>query len=275
MIQQSHHKNTPIIVLMTDFGEDDFFVGSIKGVILKINPRVKIVDLTHRIPSFNIRAADFILSACYRYYPSKTIFVVVVDPGVGSSRKILLVKTKDYYFIAPDNGVLTSVLEVNPPQEIIALTNSKYFLSKITSTFHGRDIISPVAGWLSKGIPLQEFGSKVSDYLKLDIHLPKIMNGKEIECEVVYIDKFGNLITNISQKMIAKDLDLIKSQKISLWIKNKEITTSFRKSYFQGKKDEVFLIYGSLGYLEIVLNQASAAERLNISMGEKFRIRIY
>jgi len=268
LIRQKPVEHKSPIVLITDFGEKDYFVGLMKGVILKINPNAKIIDLTHAIPSFNIKVANFILSSCYHYFPEGTIFVIVVDPGVGSKRKILLVKTKNYIFLAPDNGVLTSVLEKEPPFQIFSVENTKYFLDKISATFHGRDIFSPVAGWLSRGVPCEEFGPLVSSYNTLKIQYPYI-NNEKIEGEIIYIDKFGNAITNIPADLIQS---LSKGEKLKLKIKNIEIPIIFRKSYSEGKEGEIFFIIGSLDYLEIACNKFPLVKKINISEGEKIEI---
>ncbi len=268
MTDKNSKENIPVIVLMTDFGEQDFFVGSMKGVILKINSQAKVVDLTNALPSFNVRVADFVLSNCYRYFPKGTIFVIVVDPGVGSKRKILLVKTRDYFFLAPDNGVLTSVLKQTSFLQIFSVENSKYFLNKISSTFHGRDVFAPVAAWLSRGTPCEEFGPSISTYQTLKVALPRQSAG-EIEGEIIYIDKFGNAITNIPLEMVK---NLIQEKKLILKIKEMEIPVNFYESYTQGEEGEVFLIIGSLYYLEIACNQISLAKKLNLTLGEKFKV---
>ncbi|MCP2519457.1 SAM-dependent chlorinase/fluorinase [Candidatus Aminicenantes bacterium AC-335-K20] len=269
MIKQASSRDKKTIVLITDFGERDYFVGLMKGVILNINPDVNIVDLTHSIPSFNIKICDFVLSNCYHYFPKGTIFVVVVDPGVGSKRKILLVKTKNYYFIAPDNGVLTSVLEKEKPFKIFSVENKKYFLKKVSATFHGRDIFSPVAGWLSLGVPCEEFGPSVSSFNKLDIESPKIDNDRVIG-EIVYIDKFGNAITNIGINTVK---DYIKDKQLKLKLGDNEIPVVLRNSYSEGRKDEIFLIEGSLNYIEIASNKLPLAQKLNAKEGERIEIK--
>ena len=261
-------KNKKTIVLITDFGEKDYFVGLMKGVILNINPDVNIVDLTHSIPSFNIKICDFVLSNCYHYFPKGTIFVVVVDPGVGSRRKILLVKTKNYYFIAPDNGVLTSVLEKEKPVKIFSVENKKYFLKKVSITFHGRDIFSPVAGWLSLDVPCEEFGPPISSFNKITNEKP-VIEDKKIRGEIMYIDKFGNAITNIN---INSAENFLKEEKLKLKIKNNEIPVVFRKNYSEGRGGEIFLISGSLNYLEIACNKFPLIRKINIKEGEKIEI---
>ncbi len=155
--------------MVTDFGEDDFFVASLKGVILKINPSVWIIDITHRIPSFDIQTTGFILLASYKYFPSQTIFLVIVDPGVGSERKILLARTKEYYFIAPDNGVLSLVLEEEQVEDLREVTNEEYFLPHLSNTFEGRDKMAPAAAWVSKGISCSEVGPAKASFEQLGI----------------------------------------------------------------------------------------------------------
>jgi len=259
----------PIIALITDFGEDDFFVASLKAVILTINPSARIIDITHRIPSFDIMTAGFFLFSCYRYFPAGTIFLVIVDPGVGSSRKILLADTRKYFFIAPDNGVLSWVLEGERVQ-LREVKSKKYFLPQLSRTFEGRDKMAPAAAWLSKGVSSAEFGPEVSVYRKFKIERPKI-RGKEIIGHVLYIDKFGNLITNIPGKM----LDLLHKEKgkksFSLYSGSRKVV-SYKESYSSAKKGEPLFLIGSLGFVEISCCEASASEKLKIKTGGVVRI---
>ena len=169
----------PFIALMTDFGEDDYFVASLKGIIYRINPLARIINITHRVPSFDIAIGSFILFSCYRYFPVPTIFLVVVDPGVGSVRKILLAKTEKYFFIAPDNGVLSQVFEAERIEQMREVTNPQFFLHEISHTFEGRDKMAPVAAWLSKGVSCSEFGPEVKSYARIKVQKP-LIKGKEI-----------------------------------------------------------------------------------------------
>ena len=191
----------PLIALLTDFGQDDFFVASLKGVIASVNPSAGIVDISHNVPSFQTLACGFVLSSCYNYFPEKTIFLVIVDPGVGSVRKIILVETKKYFFIAPDNGTLSMALENEEINQIRELKNDKYFLPRISNTFEGRDKMAPSASWLSKGVKVEDFGPKVDQYEKSHIRKP-LVKLNEIVGQVIYIDKFGNIITNISHHIV-------------------------------------------------------------------------
>jgi S-adenosylmethionine hydrolase len=260
----------PVIALITDFGEDDFFVASMKGVITRINPSVRIIDITHRIPSFDIMAASFVLFSSYKYFPPRTIFLIVVDPGVGSSRKILLAKTKKFFFIAPDNGVLSSVLEEERIEKLIEVKNKKFFLPKLSITFEGRDKMAPVAAWLSKGISCAEFGASVKQYKKLKSQKP-VLKGKEILGHIVYIDKFGNLITNIPGQMLDSLRTQSRKARLSLHVKGVEVG-SFVQNYSRAKRGELVFLIDSLRMVEIAAGEDSAARKLKAATGDEVRI---
>lgn len=260
----------PVIALLTDFGKDDFFVGSLKGTIVKINPLARIIDITHQIPSYNITAGGFILLSSYKYFPKRTIFVVIIDPGVGSARKILLAETKDYFFIAPDNGVLELVLEKNEIKQLREVSNNKYFLPAAARTFEGRDRMAPAAGWLSKGTPCSEFGPEVTSYKKLKVQKPQI-KGNEIVGQILYIDKFGNLITNIPGEMLEIIQKKTGNDISNLTIKGRKIN-SFLKSYNFAKKGELLFLLGSVGRIEIAMREKSASEEIGAKIGDEVRI---
>ena len=263
----------PFIALITDFGEDDFFVASLKGVILRINPGARVIDVTHQVPSFDIKQGSFILNSCHKYFPPRTIFLVVVDPGVGSSRSILLVKTKKYFFIAPDNGVLSLTLKSEEVQQVIKVTNKKFFLEKQSQTFEGRDKMAPVAAWLSKGTSPSVFGPEVQDYKVLGKQEPVRKEG-EIIGSIIYTDKFGNLITNIPRSMLNKLMKEAGKKgkgELALLTKNKKIIT-FRENYSQGRRGELFYLIGSLNFVEIAAREASASRKLKAKVGDKVKI---
>lgn len=262
----------PVIALLTDFGDEDFFVPSLKGVILKINPLARILDITHHVPSFDIIAGGFILYSCYKYFPLKTIFLIIVDPGVGSSRKILLAETKKYFFIAPDNGISSLVLEEEDVTQLREVTNKKYFLPEISSTFEGRDKMAPSAAWLSKGILSAEFGPEAVSYEKLNVQKPQA-KGEEILGQVLYTDKFGNLITNIPERMLDLSGEKTGKKKFSLYAGGRKIS-SFRESYSSAKRGELLFIVGSLGLVEIAARESSASRKLKIKNGDTVRIVI-
>lgn len=254
---------------MTDFGEKDFFVGSLHGVIVSINPLVRIVDITHHIPSFDILAGSFVLYAAYRYFPDKTIFLVIIDPGVGSSRRILLVETKNYYFVAPDNGVLSLVLEEEKITQIREVTNKKLFLPSISKTFEGRDKMAPAASWLSKNVPVKEFGSPVSQIRKIKTEKPKHEGNEIIGC-ILYEDRFGNLITNIPVETFERFRKKRPGADLRLVAKGAEIP--FQKSYSSAKKGELLFLRGSLGLLEIAAREYPAAKELRINVGNRVKM---
>ena len=262
----------PVIALITDFGEDDFFAASLKGVITKINPSARIIDITHRIASFDIAAASFVLFSSYEYFPSRTVFLVVVDPGVGSSRTVLLAKTKKFFFIAPDNGVLSLVLEEETIEKLIEVKNKKFFLPELSSTFEGRDKMAPVAAWLSKGISCDEFGTEIRQYKKLKSQ-KSVLKGKEIIGYIVYIDKFGNLITNIPGHMLDSLRAKSKKTNPALHVKGVKIG-SFVQNYSNAKEGELVFLIDSLWMVEIAAREASAAKKLKATTGDEVRISV-
>ena len=257
----------PIIALLTDFGLQDNFVGIMKGIIYSISPGVKIVDITHNVSPQDVEEGAFYLLTSYRYFPEGTIFVVVVDPGVGSARRIILVKSQKYYFIAPDNGILSWVLREEKLKKIVQVTQDKYFLKPISSTFHGRDIFAPVAGHLSKGIPINEFGNEIKDPVSIPFPEP-IVRKEEIEGKVLLIDKFGNAITNLSLRKFFS----LEDGNFKLRMKTIEITRVLRH-YSQGKGEDPFLIAGSSGFWEVSLRRKSFAKKYNIKRGDKFTLK--
>jgi len=253
-----------IIALITDFGTRDYFVGAMKGVILSINSAAQIIDITHEISPQDIMSASFTLRACYVNFPKKTIFVTVVDPGVGSSRKAILVETKDYFFIAPDNGLLSFVFNEKENFRVSELSNEQFFRKPVSRTFHGRDIFAPCAAHLSKGVNSNEFGKETYDYVRFAENKPRNIGKIEIEAEIIYIDRFGNLITNLRKEEAPENFSLIIS---------KTKIGKMHNFYSEAEKSEIFMIWGSAGFLEIVAFQNSAAELLNARTGQKITVR--
>ena len=239
------------ITLLTDFGTADYFVGAMKGVILSINPQAVIVDITHEIPAQDVAAGAFTLLAAYDTYPEETIHVAVVDPGVGSSRRPIVVSAGNHLFVGPDNGLFTHILERGPAFAAFHITDEKHFRHPVSNTFHGRDIFAPVAAALSTGVNPSSFGPQISD---------PILLFKSAEPHVVYIDHFGNLITNITRD------DLQEGAKLT--VNGHEISV-FRRFFGEniGEPDEPFAIWGSAGFLEIAVNGGSAAELLQVKRG--------
>lgn len=238
-----------IITLLTDFGYHDPFVGQMKGVILKINKNVKIVDITHGIQPQAVEDAAFVLWQSFKYFPEGSIHLSIVDPGVGSQRKALMVKSQGHYFIAPDNGILSYVIK--KPFVCISIENPKYFLQKESSTFHGRDIFAPVAAWLSKGVPISEFGKSLKELFLLEDLNPVILNNK-IVGKIVYIDIFGNALTNIKPE----------GRKIKEIIVGGTILPIV--SFYSQSPNKPAALINSDGFIEIFIYMGNAAKTIGL-----------
>lgn len=237
-----------IITLTTDFGLKDHYVGAMKGVILSINPDVIITDITHEIPPQDIFKATLILRNFYYYYPQGTIHIVVVDPGVGSRRKPIVVQADTYIFLGPDNGIFTFLYSELESVNAFEISNPKYILPKVGSTFDGRDVFAPAAAHLSLGVPIDDLGRQVREPVQLRIKEP-VVRGSEIIGEVIYIDSFGNLITNIPAQLIKPE---------SRVYIGGEVIKRISQSYAEVQKGELLAIIGSTGFLEISVSHGSA-----------------
>jgi hypothetical protein len=256
----------PLIALLTDFGLEDFFVPSLKAVILSLNPEARLVDVSHSVRSFDLRSAAFLLQACFRFFPPGTIFLAIVDPGVGSGRRILAAETERYKFIAPDNGLLSLALEASSERRVRAAADARYFLTESATTFEGRDRMAPLAAWLSLGVPAAEFGPLVEDYVSLP--LPKAyVRRNEIIGHVAYIDKFGDVITDIPAGLLPLAPGAGRSPSLKLTVRKRTIIR-FREYYTQGARGDLFFLVGSLGLLEIAQREGSAAAALAAELGD-------
>ena len=254
-----------IITLLTDFGAQDYFVGAMKGVILSINPDATIVDLSHEIPPQDIHAAAFNLLACYKDFPSGTIHVAVVDPGVGSERGAIVVQSADQFFVGPDNGLFSWITEREGKFTAHQLTDDKFFHRPVSTTFHGRDVFAPVAAALSNGSAAAEFGPATDSIVTLKPLSPR-NTAAGLEGSIIHIDRFGNCITNftaehIDEKRIATGAKLT--------VNNAEIN-SFRRFFADqhAAKSELFMVIGSAGFVEIAAQNASAASILSARRGD-------
>lgn len=244
-----------IVTLTTDFGIEDHYVGVMKGVILSINSEVNVVDITHNVDSHSIVPAAFIIKNSYKYFPKNTIHVVVIDPGVGSDRKAILVCFNNHFFIGPDNGVFSLIFQSTSNCEVYQLENEKYFLENISSTFHGRDIFSPAAAYLSKEVAPNDFGKKLTNPHTIELN-EYTLEDTEIRGEVIYTDKFGNLVTNIPSNIVNKDSEITIGDKKIQGVSN---------YYSQVKAGKLLAIAGSSGYLEISINQGNAGDMFDKS----------
>jgi S-adenosylmethionine hydrolase len=259
-----------IITLLSDFGASDVFVASMKGVILGINPLVHIVDLPHDVPAHNIRVAGYLLYSAARYFPSGTIHVAVVDPGVGSDRRPLLVFSMEQYFIAPDNGLLSYVLATELDAEIRELTNKQFFLGSIGSTFHGRDIFAPAAAWLSRGEPIESFGPQVENAIQFEVPRARAEGGRLVG-EVQHIDRFGNLITNIGREDLVSFAGADRVRSLHVEIERTHIH-GLQRFYADAPSGTPAALVNSDGWLELFCNQGRAADIVKTNLGGRVEV---
>lgn len=254
-----------VVALLTDFGLKDHYVGVMKGVILSVNPHARIIDISHDIDSQNILDAYFLLSNTYKYFPAGTVFVAVVDPGVGSDRAIVAVETDRFTFLAPDNGLLGFLDKEGRVRRIVQIKNDRYFLTPVSHTFHGRDIFAPVAGHLSQGVDCGQLGPEVDRIHKIAAPSPRITKEGSMVGEVVSIDRFGNLVTNIPGASLKSADDVqVKVGKAAI----PRLSTSYASS----KKGELLAIVGSTGNLEISVNKGDARKKTGAKVGDVVRV---
>lgn len=262
----------PIITLLTDFGIADYYVGALKGVILNINPEAEIVDISHQVIPYDIVDAAFTLVQTYRYYPVRTVHMVVVDPGVGTQRRPILATGDNHYFIAPDNGVLSLVYAQQENLSVREITAEHYFQAPVSETFHARDIFAPVAAYLSKGLEPYQFGEEISDFVRLQVPKPKPVSEKAWKGIVLKVDHFGNAITNFSRDDVPA---LFAEQPPAFKLKagEKEVSKLVH-AYAAGAAGELFVILGSSGYLEVATNRGGAARLLGLNRGAEITLEL-
>jgi hypothetical protein len=260
----------PIITLLTDFGWGDGHIGAMKGVILHINPDCRIVDLAHHIAPHDVMGAAFVLGQTYAFYPPGTIHVAVVDPGVGGARKPLVLETRDYLFVGPDNGCFTLVLKQEQEVQAYQLVEKRFRLPRVSQTFHGRDIFAPAAAHLSLEIAPEEMGPAVdcADLARLAIPEPAL-DGATLLGEGIWVDYFGNLVTNISEEDLGA---FAPDGLIEIEIKGERIK-GLKSSYAEGKEGEIIALWGSAGLLEISLKERNLHRERGWGRGEKVWIR--
>lgn len=252
----------PVITFTTDFGHTDPFVGVMKGVALGIAPSVALVDLVHQIEPQNILQAACVLQASYSYFPKKTVHLAVVDPGVGSARRPIAVQTRDYTFVAPDNGILSFVFH-DESCRVYELTKPEYFLAPVSATFHGRDIFAPAAAWIAKGTRLSAMGKKIDDPVVLDLPQPSLQGGA-LKGEIIYIDRFGNLTSNISAEVLRRNFPHAEAFQVKI---GSGRIAGLADCYSQCQKGEMGCILNSWDRLEIFRREGSAARRLKTRIG--------
>ena len=264
-----------IITLLTDFGTRDEYVGLMKGVILSISPASTIVDITHQIDSRDTVQTAFAIHSVYRYFPAGSVHLIVVDPGVGTSRALLASEMKGHFFVAPDNGVLTLLFNEDNVTSLIRITNSKYFLASVSQTFHGRDIIAPVGAHITRGVALTKLGSAMdpADAVWLDNLQPQTLDSGEIVGRIVAADHFGNLVSNIDVQTLTAARRFGQDSRILIKI-GSHVICGMTETYGSGRSNTPLALIGSRGYLEIAIKNGNAAQVLDARKGDAVRVII-
>ncbi len=259
----------PVVAFLSDFGTRDHYAGTLKAVVLSVCPDATLVDIGHEIPAHDVLAGALELAACYRYFPAGTVFLVVVDPGVGSSRRGIAADCGDYKFVAPDNGVLSAVFRESPPKKVVELTERKYARPTVSRTFEGRDRFAPAAGWLAKGIALVSLGRSIANFQTIDLPQP-VVAAREITGEVVRVDRFGNLITNIDRRTLEH---FSSGAAIVISVGSRDIARIVA-TYAEAPGGELCALFGSTDHLEIAVNAGDAAQSLGLARGARVQVRL-
>jgi S-adenosylmethionine hydrolase len=262
--------NRPLITLTTDFGLNDHFVGTIKGVILDIAPEAEIVDICHAVQAFDVLDGALAIAQAYSYFPNGTIHLVVVDPGVGTARRPILLSTGRHYFVAPDNGVLSLIYSHAERIEVRHIDAEHYYRQPVSSTFHARDVFAPVVAYLAKGVEPAKFGEEITDFVRFNAPKPKPVDAQTLRGVVLRVDRFGNIVTNFTQQDVPA---LFQANPPAFKIRvGKHEITEIQANYAEGAPNQVFGILGSMGYLEISANRAAAAQIIGIGKGSEVNI---
>lgn len=258
----------PIVALVTDFGTRDFYVGALKGAVLAVCPEATLVDVVHELPRHAVEAAAFCVAAAYRAFPPRTVFVVVVDPGVGSERRALAIAAGGYFFVGPDNGVLSTVLDEWPAAAVRELTNAALFRPSVSSTFHGRDVFAPVAGHLARGLPFDAVGPAVGDPVRLERATARRLGAADWQCAIVQADRFGNLTTSLTEAQLATALESVHGDPAALVVRAGGCVLPLVRRYCDVDTGEACALLGSAGRLELAVNQGDAGEMLGLRVGD-------
>lgn len=264
-----------IIALMTDYGYKDPYVGVLKGVIKSINPDAEIIDLTHGVERHNILEAAVMLAVSARYFPKDTIFVVVVDPGVGGERKSIVIETNNYILVGPDNGCLSLLAEIDGIKRVFDVSNSRYRLPVVSSTFHGRDIFAPVAAWISRGIPLEEIGVelKPDEIVRIEIEKPRVdLENRVVDASILYIDVYGNIMTNIDETLLQQVKPALWSS-IQISVNNRVYECKYVPSFSWVREGELACYINSWGFFEIAVFKGDASRLLGARQGERLKLK--
>ncbi|RLF26579.1 MAG: hypothetical protein DRN01_04420 [Thermoplasmata archaeon] len=257
-----------VVTLLTDFGDEDAYVAEMKGVILGIVEDMRIVDISHKVTPYSIDEGAFLLLTVVPYFPKGTVHVAVVDPGVGTSRRGIVVETETCTFVGPDNGLLIPAAKRCGVFRVFEITNTGYMLPSKTHTFHGRDVFAPVAAYIAKGVDVEEIGRRIEDYVDFDFNF--VVKNEKIISKVLHVDRFGNVVIGVNDDFVVKRFRY--GEKIRFLVKGREYVAPFLKSYGFVEKNELLLTVGGTGFLEVSVNQGSAAEKLDVEVGEVFTL---
>jgi len=262
--------SNPIITLTTDYGTSDHLAGVLKGVILRILPNATLVDISHQVVPVDVLDGALTIGSAYRYFPPRTVHVVVVDPGVGTQRRPIVVSGEQHFFVAPDNGVLSVVYEREPAVKVRHITAEHYFLNPVSETFHGRDIFAPVAAWLAKTYQTEVFGDEITDYVRFAVPRAK-SEGAALKGVVLRVDAFGNLMTNLTAEDVPAAMAA--AGKIKLQIGNTRVE-HLAQTFAQGAAGEPIAVIGSSGFLEVAVNRGHAARTLGAQRGTEVTLEL-
>lgn len=256
-----------IITLTTDFGEADYYVPSMKGVIRSLSPSTEIIDITHQVAPQDFFSAAFTLLCCYRDFPRWTTHLVVVDPGVGSKRRPILVMTDEYYFIGPDNGVFSYIYREENVNRVVHLNAEHYYRQPVSNTFHGRDIFAPCAASIARGVEWSKMGEEINDPVKFNVPMPAV-SGRQIKGVVIHVDRFGNVITNITQKQLTEPM---RHAGVRIRIGNHE-AARLLSHFAEAAQNELFGYFGSAGFLELAISRQPAARIVEARRGVEVEV---
>ena len=262
-----------IVALLTDYGTRDQYAGSLRGAVLAACPEAQVVDITHEVTAHGVREAAFVLRATVPIFPAGSAFVAVVDPGVGTERRGIAVRAGGYFFVGPDNGILSLVLADHPEAEVRELTNSALFRPNVSSTFHGRDIFGPVAGALVRGTAFEDVGPAIDDAFRFEFPRPQLVGTESIEGKVIYIDTFGNLVTSIGGAEWKTFLDGVKGDLTEMVAEIDRVILPVVTTFGDVPEEEACAYVGSTGRIEIAVNRGSAAERFYASIGSDMKLK--
>ena len=263
-----------ILTFTTDFGTSDTYVGQMRGVVLSVAPEAILVDLSHDVPAHDVPAGAYVLQTGYSVFPNGTIHVAIVDPGVGTPRRGIAVRTERYTFIAPDNGLLTRVLEEDPPLEAYVLEASHYRRPSVSATFEGRDVFAPAAAWIARGTPISNLGQPAGELVRLPVHRPEIEPGVAFRTRVLLVDRFGNVTLDLPRRYLEAELrDPGAFGRIRVCTPRGQVS-GFCRTYGEGPDADPFLVWNSADHLEVAVRNGRAADKLGLTAGADVEVVI-